>query len=599
MTVINDTRVVRLQRTAARTGHQHSGDERIVEEVTLELVTSADVVSLPPGSLITLQRGPGAGLTEEGSVLNAARNNIGGVTGGQTTSVSFTSEDAGATAASIFVTEIDFASSLTASGQYAINYKTFQIKTYDPVPTTPGSRIQINYAWAPIREYLEFDPEDLDPDLEAFGDGPHQAGTGGVANVIAGCNINVDETDDGYSEVSLDIQSIAGDGLIVVPGDNEECPELQVDIDAYQVGYDDSDNSVIFADNVQDAITEIDGYLQGLGVGGVAHIRKFGSEADNSPFNTLFSLDGNTYPIGQDRLMVFLNGVAQFTPQDFVEYDTDTIEFTDNVDYDAIVDILILPGSLGGGNGGTTNLQGAYDNSPSSAKNINLDDGQVRITQTLSAGSALRLRTSSATNVVPTIDINHEGTAEGIRVKSVGETKSTLLVQKDTVSRGTILNSTIIERTTSHPIGALTGIGSAILTRLENSGGSLFDASKIITGTEDASDSSENSYLSFELMEDGTFSEQMRLTSTGSLGLGVINPGSTLHVQGDGYVAEELDVANKVRAGSDSELAPLNVPIFSSDPVTLENGDIWVVDDGGTRELKVRISGVTYTTTLS
>ena len=134
MTVINDTRVVRLQRTAARTGHQHSGDQDIREQVVNELVTAADIVALPPGSLITLQRGPGAGLTEEGSVLNFNNTEIGGVQGGQTTSVVFDSEDGGATAATIFATEVDFATALSAAGEYAVNYKTFQIKTFTPVP---------------------------------------------------------------------------------------------------------------------------------------------------------------------------------------------------------------------------------------------------------------------------------------------------------------------------------------------------------------------------------------------------------------------------------------------------------------------------------
>ena len=162
MTVIIDTRTVRLERVAARTGHQHHGDQRIVEVVTDELVTAADVVSLPPGSLITLQRGPGAGLTEEGSILNATYDDIGGVTAGQTTSVSFDSEDAGASAAAIFLVEKEYTASLTTAGDYAINYKTFQVKTYTTVSTTPGSRILISYVWAPIREFLKFEPEDME-----------------------------------------------------------------------------------------------------------------------------------------------------------------------------------------------------------------------------------------------------------------------------------------------------------------------------------------------------------------------------------------------------------------------------------------------------
>jgi len=252
MTIINDTRVVRLQRTAARLGHQHSADQDIRESVASELVTASDVVALPPGSLVTLQRGPGAGLTEEGSVLNATLNDIGGVAGGQTSSVTFSSEDAGATAATIFVTEIDFSLALSSAGEYAINYKTFQIKTFTAVPTTPGSRILITYSWAPVREYLEFSPEDVDPDLVAFGDGPH-------ANrdlIAEGQHIEITDIGDGYKEVAVDTQSLAGLGLIV-----DEENRLEVDVDAYQVFYEDVNNELIFADNVQDAIDSIDGYL--------------------------------------------------------------------------------------------------------------------------------------------------------------------------------------------------------------------------------------------------------------------------------------------------------------------------------------------------
>lgn len=602
MTIINDTRVVRLQRVAARTGHQHSGNERIIETVTDEIVTAAAVVSSPPGSLITLVRGPGSGQTEEGSILNATSDDIGGVSPGQSTSVSFDSEDAGATAASIFVTEKDFSAALSAPGEYAVNYKTFQVKTFTSVPTTPGSRILVSYVWAPIREFLKFNPEDLDPDLIAFGPitGPHNAsGGGGAANVIEGTNIDIELTDDGYSEISLDIQSIAGEGLIVVPGEFE--PQLQVELDAYQVDYDDSGNKLIFADNLQEAITEIDGYLQSLGVTGkIVHIRKLGSDAENSPFNTHFDLDGNEYPVGSDRLMVFVNGVAQFEPECYVEIDTTSIEFTDNIDYDAVVDILILPGSLGGGGGGTANLQSAYDNSPSGSKTVTVSDGPIRFVQTLSSGAALRLRTDEVTNTTPVIDINHEGEGEAIRAKNIDETKASLLVQKDTSSRNTIVNTTIIERSTSHPIGSQTGIGSGLLTRLEDSGGALFNASRLVTGTEDATDSSEKSFLSIELMDDGIFTEHLRLTSIGRLGLGTSSPDYDIHVEGDGYVSEDFRVGNKVLAGTNTPLAPINIPVFNSDPVTLEDGDLWATDPGaGPVTLKIRSGGTTYTVSLT
>lgn len=419
MTLINDTRVVRLQRVAARTGHQHSADERIVEQVTKEIVTAADVVSLPPGSLITLQRGPGSGHTEEGSILNAAENDIGGVAGGQTTSVSFNSEDGDVSANAIFQTEIDFSQTLSGAGEYAVNYKTFQIKTYSAVPTTPGSRIQVTYTWAPIREYLEWDPEDLIPDLEAFGFGPHTVGgSGGDAYIEAGCNILVEEDGDGYKTISLDIDSIAGEGL-VVDRSGPECPTLDVDLDAYQVNYDDSGNTYIFADNVQDAITEIDGYL--ANTGRVQHIRKLGDEADDYPVNTIFSLDGYEYPKGEDRVLVWINGIAQFEPINFVELSTTSVQIVESADHDDVIDILILPGSLGGGFGGTTTLQNAYDNSTASAKNIAADEGPITITQT--AGTEAALRLISPSSVSPTLIVETNGSGEAVRFKSVDGSK--------------------------------------------------------------------------------------------------------------------------------------------------------------------------------
>ena len=93
--------------------------------------------------------------------------------------------------------------------------------------------------------------------------------------------------------------------------------------------------------------------------------------------------------------------------------------------------------------------------------------------------------------------------------------------------------------------------------------------------------------------------EQARFTSAGRLGLNTQSPGSLLHVQGDGYFSGELETAKKIRASTDAIEASINQPIFSSDPVVLEDGDMWVTDSGGVRELKVRISGVTFSTTLT
>jgi hypothetical protein len=576
MTVIADTRVTRLLRTASRTGHQHSGDQRIVETVNLELVTASDVVSLPPGSLITLQRGPGSGLTEEGSVLNFANNDIGGVASGQTSSVSFYSEDAGVTASSIFQTEIDFSLVLSSAGQYAVNYKTFQIKTYTSVPTTPGTRIQINYTWAPIREYIEWSPEGLIPELTAFGVGPHAHGGGqqiiegcgilmepvgdgyilsvdipglagpglkyeigsggcyllsvdsayGGDNIIPGCNILVGTTDDGYKEISLDIQSLAGVGLLV-SNDGYGCNSLNVDIDGYQVGYSDTLNHLIFADNIQDAITEIDANMH---IGDVVQVRKFGSDAEDYPYNTIYSTNGNTYVVGSKRLLMWVNGIPLFSPDDYIETSSTTILLSTAIDDSDIIDIWLLPKFLGLGSLDSADLQLAYNNSLT--KEIIENLGQISFIQPAATGAALRL--VSNTSLTPSLIIDQSGTGEAIRAKSVDATKPSLLVQKDTVSRNSIVSPVIIERTTTNAFGAQIGIGSSILTRFENSGSVLFTASNLVTGSEGVSDSAENTYFSIELSDDGILKEKLRINSNGNVGIGTNTPDTfILETSGD------------------------------------------------------------------
>lgn len=595
MTVIIDTRVVRLERVAARTGHQHHGDQRIIETVTGEIVTASNVVSLPPGSLITLQRGPGAGHTEEGSVLNATFDDIGGVTAGQTTSVSFSSEDAGVSAAAIFVVEKEYTASLTTPGDYAINYKTFQIKTYTAVSTTPGSRILISYVWAPIREFLKFNPEDLEPDLTAYGSGPH-AGSSGSSNVSAGDGIFIN-TVDGYQEISVDVNDLYGLGLGVEVG-IDGYNNLVLDADASMIQYDDSENTFIIGSTVQEALDSLDGYLQNTS--SVARIHKFGEDADNFPFNSVYSLDGYTYEIGKDKLVVSINGLIQNVGIDYTELSTHSIEFFDLLDNDDEVDIIILPNVLGVSATlpeGDFNLQEVYDNSPSGSKNINLDDGQITFTQALATGSVLRLISNSSLTTAFIVD--QSGSGEAARVKSVDGTAASLLVQKDATSRNSVLNTVIIDRTTSHASGGQTGIGSAILTRLESAGTNLFSASKIITGTESASDTIEDTFLSIELSNDGVIGEVFRITSLGQVGINTDTPEAFLHVQGDGYFSDDLYVAHKIRPGTDNLEAPINVPILTFNPGVLENGDIWITDIGGTRRFNARIGGTTYSVILT
>jgi len=335
--------------------------------------------------------------------------------------------------------------------------------------------------------------------------------------------------------------------------------------------------------------------LDGYG-GSVFHVRKIGTEADDFPFSSVFSLDGYVYPPGENRLIVHINGVTQSPPFDYSERSTTTIEFVEPVDHDDIIDIWILPGSLGGGFGGTTDLQNAYDNSPSGAKNITINDGQITLTQTQSTGSALRL--ASTNSLTPTLVISQDGTGEALRLKSVDDSASSILIQKDTVERNTIVNTIIVERTTSHIIGSQTGIGSTILTRLENAGGSLFSASRLVTGTESTTDSAEKTYLAIELSDDGVLEEKARFTSDGAFGINVADPDATLHVQGDGYFSAGLEVAGQIKAHN-SPNAPLNLPVLADNPPILKHGDTWISEIGGTRKINVRINGVTYSVEIT
>lgn len=419
-------------------------------------------------------------------------------------------------------------------------------------------------------------------------------GGGTVVNLVEGCNINLDEID-GYTEISVDIQSLAGEGLIVTQNPDGYCSSLSVDIDAYQVGFDDSNTIIIKGDDLQEVIEVIDGYLQGAGK--VTTIHKFGSEAEDPDFRSIFSTDGYEFPIDANRLLVTLNGILQFNPLHYTESSTTTITFIDPVDVDDEIVICIFPGSLGNASAGTTNLQSAYNNSPSGAKSIILDDGQINLVQTLATGSVLRL--TSNTSVTTALDIIQSGSGEAGRLKSISESAPTILLQKDAASRNTVLESIVVERTTSHISGGLTGIGSAFVTKLEDTGNNLFTASRIVTGTEDAADAAEKTYLSVELMDDGVLAEHLRLNSIGQLSLGTTTPNSTLHVVGDGYFTDGLEVIEKVIAGSGSTNASLNVKIFGSDPPILNNGDMWVTDSGGTRQINVRIGGVTYSVTLT
>ena len=368
----------------------------------------------------------------------------------------------------------------------------------------------------------------------------------------------------GFPDVSTRIATLTiSAGIIIAVVD--ERSHVNGVIDGYQIKYLEGANVFVRGDDVQEALDSIDAYFTAVFDPEPArHIRKTGIMADDEPQNTIFSTDGYEYSLGEDRLLVYVNGVAQFTPLDYIENDVNTIKFCEPIDDRDTVDILILPGSLGA-KGGTTTLQGAYDNSPPASKNIDLDNGAITLSQTETTNSVLRLLSG---NDSPALLISSSGTGASISATSNSDTNPVLLLKQDNTSASTISDVLILERNTS---GApSTGFGSSILTKIENSAGSLFDASRIITEAKDLSSPNEDAYMSFELSDNGTIREVMSLTNEGKLILDT----NTTH-------------------------APLNIPVFTSNPTNLEPGDVWLTDISSTIRLNANVGGTIYSVVLT
>jgi len=396
---------------------------------------------------------------------------------------------------------------------------------------------------------LNYNPVDIgetgiyvegEPGIFYFVDKDGRRYTFGDVNLLEGDGIDIRDID-GLTEISVDVSDLYGTGLGTEVGFDGYL-NLRLDADASMISYDDTDNTFVIGNTVQEALDAIDGYFQRSC--DIVRIHKLGSAAVDAPFNSVYTLDGYTYDVGQNKLVVAINGLVQNTPTDYVEFSESAIEFSDPLDDDDEIDIIILPCGIGasmtsGSSGGADDtLQTAYDNSPSGAKNINENDGQITITQLSASGSVLRLISNSS--LTTALNVDQAGSGTGITVKSVDETNSSLLIQKDAPSRNSIKNSVIVERTTSHVSGGLTGIGSAILTRLESTGTNLFSASRIITGTESAADSIEDTFLAVELSNDGILQENLRLTSIGNLGLGTTSP-NDFKLQVAGNVGPDSD----------------------------------------------------------
>lgn len=186
-------------------------------------------------------------------------------------------------------------------------------------------------------------------------------------------------------------------------------------IDGYQVTYIDGASAFVKGDDVQEALDSIDAYFGTIFTPTPAIlVRQDGEDAYNYPNNTIYELDGYEYEVGESRLLVTINGIIQHPPVDYIERDTTSIEFCSPIDHEDVVDILILPGSLGGSNN-TTTLQQAYDNSTFGDKSINVGaGGPVGVFAT---GKALDI---TGTGSDPTVSISNNSNNTALDVTGDG-----------------------------------------------------------------------------------------------------------------------------------------------------------------------------------
>jgi hypothetical protein len=207
---------------------------------------------------------------------------------------------------------------------------------------------------------------------------PDWIGASGVFYVYLDRNDQLILNDiDGFPDLSTRIATIYISAGTIVTIDDER-GHVNGITDGYQVTYLDGASRFVKGDNIQQALDSIDAYFGTVFEEAPAyHIRQLGENASDYPVNTIFYLDGYEYQVNDSRLLVYINGIAQFSPLDYTERSSESIQFSAPIDHDDVVDVLILPGALGSAN--TTSLQGAYDNSTSGNKRINANDGGVII----------------------------------------------------------------------------------------------------------------------------------------------------------------------------------------------------------------------------
>jgi len=218
----------------------------------------------------------------------------------------------------------------------------------------------------------------------------------------------------GFPDLSTRIARISIQGGIITAVIDERGHVNGV-IDGYQVTYIDGASRFVRGDDVQEALDSIDGYFSSIFTPKPAVlIRQNGEDAYDYPNNSIFQTDGYEYEVGENRLLVTINGIMQYSPLDYTERSSTSIQFGCQLDHDDVIDIFILPGALGG-SGNTTTLQGAYYNTEVGDKSIYANEGAVTIRTDQNSGLVVE-----SSNASPALQVTN---TSGPAIESAGQVR--------------------------------------------------------------------------------------------------------------------------------------------------------------------------------
>ncbi len=106
-----------------------------------------------------------------------------------------------------------------------------------------------------------------------------------------------------------------------------------------------------------------------------------------------------------------------------------------------------------------------------------------------------------------------------------------LQIYDERSTNGDVKSALTITRTTSSGNGS-DGIGAQVMFQAENSAGAIKNVAAVNGVLTSATSTSESGALSFEVQNGGTFSEVMRITNEGRVGIGTTTPQAALDVNG-------------------------------------------------------------------